>query len=176
MIDLEGFEWTCASIGVRRRSIPDLVFEGPLCFEAADDNPNVKVLEKTDDVCVAEIHGRHFSYIRCVLPMPIQGAHDHQLNFGVWASLSEVNFGRYVDAFFDLDQSKLGLMFDYLGNALPGYPNTENLQLTVAPRDNRLRPQVYVQDDHACHPLFIDQQRGISQDKLAEFLASMDKG
>lgn len=167
----DAWEWTCACCGARKRGIPDLAFEGPLAWHARDADPNVTIIGKTDDFCVAEIAGdRHF-WIRCVLPLPLAFAPGEFFGFGVWSTLSRENARRYRESFDDTDQGRLGGMFGYLGNALPGYPDTGNLHLTVVPRDGRQRPLAWVLDRHADHPLWRDQRDGIGEERLAAVLS-----
>lgn len=170
-LDLSAWEWTCACCGARKRGIPDLAFDGPVAWRRADRDPDIRVLEKSDDFCEIVIHGDRFTFIRCVLPVPLAFAPGEFFGFGVWSTLGRENALRYRETFHDDDQGSLGAMFGYLGNVLPGYPDTENLRLTVQPRDGGQRPLVRVQDHHSDHPLWRDQRDGIGEDRLADLLS-----
>lgn len=170
-MDLDAWEWTCACCGERKRGIPDLAFEGPLAWHARDADPAVRIIAKDDDFCEAETGGARHVWIRCVLPVPLAFAPGAFFGFGVWSTLSPANAERYRETFLEEDQSRLGAMFGYLGNILPGYPDTENLRLTVVPRDERQRPLAWVQDHHADHPLWRDQRDGIDDGQLAGLLS-----
>jgi hypothetical protein len=170
-MDLSQWEWTCACCGQRKRGVPDQAFDAPIHHHwAAGDDPDFQVLEKTDDDCVMEIAGDRAYFIRGVLEVPIHGT-DQRLGFGVWSTLSEQNYHRYADSFFDDDQSKLGPMFGYLANRLPAYPDTLNLKLDVLPQDNRQRPLLRLWDEAAEHPLYRDQSFGVDTGRLTELLS-----
>lgn len=170
-MDLSGWEWTCACCGERKRGIPACAFEGPVAWYVAERDPEVTVFHKSSDFCEIAIHGDRFVYIRCVLPVPLRFAPGEAFEFGVWSTLGPENAARYRATFDDDDQSKLGPMFGYLGNILPGYPSTENLQLDVFPRDDGQRPAVRVREHDAGHPLYRDQREGWDEDRLAEILS-----
>ena len=108
--------------------------------------------------------------MRGVCLLPVVGS-DQAFGFGVWVSLSADNFARYVETFEDDDQSKLGAMFGWLSNRLPSYPDTINLQTTVVPQDGGARPQVWINEAHAEHPLYQEQHQGISKKRLGKIYA-----
>jgi len=172
-MDLSQWEWTCACCGQRKRGVPEQAFDAPIHHHwAAGGDPDFKVLEKTGDHCVMEIGGSRAFFIRCVLEVPIRNT-DERLGFGVWSTLSEQNFQRYADSFSDHDQVRLGPMFGYLANRLPGYPDTLNLKLDVLPQDNLQRPLLRLWDADSEHPLYIDQSRGIDIDRLTGLLSQI---
>ena len=78
---------------------------------------------------------------------------------------------RYSDTFESRDQSRLGAMFGWLNNRIPFYPETLNLQNSVVPQDGDQRPEVWISDEHRDHPLFIEQQEGMTLERLGEIHA-----
>lgn len=172
-MDLRDWEWTCACCGERKRGVPDLAFDAPLVWQARDRDPAIRAIGKDDDFCVVEIGGERHVWIRCVLPVPLTFAPGEFFGYGVWSTLSAANAERYRASFSDADQAKLGEMFGYLGNSLPGYPETENMHLTVAPRDGGQRPLVRVRDRHAGHPLWRDQRDGMDAERLGALLSGI---
>jgi hypothetical protein len=119
----------------------------------------------SDDLCRTP-DGQYF--VRSVLELPLIGGPEPTFEFGVWGSLSEANFRRYVDSFDDLDQSKLGLMFSYLSNEVRGYPNSFALPANLQTRDNRQRPFMLLEPTD--HPLVIAQRDGIAFEKVLEII------
>lgn len=118
-----------------------------------------------DDLCRTD--DGHF-FVRAVLELPLIGGPQTTFEFGVWGSLSEVNFYRYVESFDDDDQSKLGSMFSYLSNEVRGFQDSFALQADMEPRDDRLRPVLLL---HATdHPLAIAQRDGISFEKVLDIV------
>ena len=172
-MDLATWEWTCPCCGQRKRGIPDLAFDAPIQHLWAEQgDTSFEVIEKTNDLCRMHIDGAPFRFIRCVIEIPIRGT-EARIGFGVWSTLSEANFARYRDSFDDEDQSKLGVMFGYLSNRLPAYPDTVNLKVSVSPRDGRLRPLVHLLDDHRDHPLYADQEHGYGAERLIEIIGQI---
>jgi hypothetical protein len=172
-MDLAEWEWTCACCGQRKRGIPDFGYDAPIHHDWAEEgDPEFKVLKKGSDACLMEIAGTRCYFIRCVLPIPVVGSED-RFAFGVWASLSEASFKRYVETYSNDDQSKIGPLFGYLANRLPVYPDTLNLKLDVLPQDSNQRPVLRLWDEHAEHPLYVDQTQGIDADRLAALLSEI---
>lgn len=75
-----------------------------------------------------------------MLRLPLIGAPEECLGFGVWSTLSEKNFGRYIETFDSGEQEDLGPWFGWLSNRLKGYPDTLNLKCQVHPQSGRQRP------------------------------------
>ncbi|HIC81237.1 MAG TPA: DUF2199 domain-containing protein [Kiloniellaceae bacterium] len=164
---MEPFAFTCACCGETVSGLPEIGYDAPAYYHALSPQERETKAVLAGDLC--SIDQEDF-FIRAVCRVPIVGT-DRDFGWGVWVSLSEENFKRYVETFSDTDQSKLGSMFGWFSNALPGYPDTLNLQTTVVPQDNNKRPLVYINDAHRDHPLYIEQQRGLSRSRLAEIYA-----
>ena len=164
---MEPFAFTCPCCGQEVVGIPELGYDAPLYYALLSEEERQQRAKLSSDFC--SIDGEDF-FIRAVCRVPVEGT-DQDFGWGVWVSLSEENFRRYFDSYEDPDQSRLGGMFGWFSNELPGYPDTRNLQTTVVPQDGNLRPLVYINDVHADHPLFVEQREGISQAKLARIYA-----
>ncbi|MDO9223228.1 MAG: DUF2199 domain-containing protein [Caulobacter sp.] len=117
----------------------------------------------SDDLC--RTADGHF-FVRSVLVLPLIGGPEPTFEFGVWGSLSEANFWRYVECFDDTDQSKLGLMFSYLSNEVRGFPDSFALHANLQPRDDRQRPFMLLEPTD--HPLAVAQRDGIVFEKVLE--------
>lgn len=164
---MEPFAFTCPCCGKQVVDLPELTYDAPHYYAALPEEERSRRAWLTSDFC--SVDEEHF-FIRAVCALPIEGM-DRDFGWGVWVTLSEQNFRRYVETYEDAGQSRLGPMFGWFSNRLPGYPDTVNLQTTVVPRDDNLRPLVYVKDVHGDHPLFIEQRDGIPQAKLAQLYA-----
>jgi hypothetical protein len=157
----------CSCCGREIAGLPDLAYDAPLHYHELPAAERAERAKLSDDLCA--IDGRdHF--VRGVLLLPVE-ASDEVFAFGVWVSLSADNFRRYVATFEDPDQSKLGAMFGWFCNRIPYYPETLNLRTTVVPQDAGARPQVWISDVHADHPLYLEQQNGITRARLGEIYA-----
>lgn len=163
---MEAFSFTCPCCGEEVVGLPDMAYDSPVYYPSDAGTAREAKARLTSDFCSVGDD----RFIRGVCRVPIAGS-DQDFGWGIWVSLSKENFQRYFDSFGDADQSKLGGMFGWLCNRLPGYPDTLNLQTTVVPQDDNRRPLVYVSDVHQDHPLFIEQREGMSQDKLARIYA-----
>jgi len=165
---MEPFAFTCPCCGKRVVGLPDLGYDSPAYWSRDPEKQRARHARLTSDFC--QLDDEHF-FIRAVCRVPIQGT-DQTFGWGVWVSLSAENFRRYKETFHDDDQSKLGSMFGWFSNRLPDYPDTLSLQTTVVPQDGNQRPQVYINDAHDDHPLFIEQKSGMPQAKLAKIYAA----
>lgn len=164
---MTGFTFTCACCGKEIDGLPDLAFKTPDYYFAMSEQERAERAEMSDDFCVIDDTDR---FIRVVCQVPIIGT-EERLGWGVWVSLSEENFERYRETLRDNNQSELGGMFGWFSNRLPGYPDTLNLKTTVMPQDGNQRPLLWINSDHADHPLRIEQQDGIDPERLGEIYA-----
>lgn len=146
--------------------LPDIAYESPASYHALCESDREARGRLSSDFCSVDDD----CFIRAVCRVPVRDS-DHAFGWGVWVSLSQENFRRYIDSYDDADQSKLGPMFGWFSNKLPDYPDTLSLQTTVVPQDGNQRPLVYINDAHADHPLFIEQRDGMPQERLARIYA-----
>lgn len=164
---MEPFAFTCPCCGKRVVGLPDLSYDAPAYWPRDPEKQRARHARLTADLC--SLDDDQF-FIRAVCRVPIRGT-DRTFGWGVWVSLSAENFRRYDETFDDSDQSKLGAMFGWFCNRLADYPDTLRLQTTVVPQDGNQRPLVYINDVHADHPLYIEQQAGMPQERLAKLYA-----
>lgn len=120
----------------------------------------------TDD-CV--IDDKWF-FVRGCIDIPVHGEND-QFSWGVWVSLSEENFKKWMASFHAKQRSHIGPFFGWLNAWLKPYPDTMNLKTKIHLRDNGIRP--YIELEPTDHPLAIEQRNGISKTRLAEIYAQM---
>lgn len=117
----------------------------------------------SSDLCEYEdADGKHF-FVRDCLDIPIHGISEPFL-WGVWVSLSERNYRRYVETYDNPDSTHR--FFGRLCNYLPYYPRTYALKTRVHPRADGNRPIVI--PEKSDHPLSIDFYRGISVARAQE--------
>ncbi len=164
---MEPFTFTCPCCGEEITGLPDVGYDAPAYYPGTPEEAAAQQATLTSDLCT--IAGEDF-FIRALCLVPVQGS-DQDFGWGVWVSLSKENFQRYSESYGDPDQSKLGPMFGWFSNKLPGYPDTLSLQTTVVPQDSNQRPLVYINEVHQDHPLFAEQREGMPQDKLAKLYA-----
>jgi len=160
--------FTCACCGKQIDGLSDLAYSAPIYYDSLPEEDRCRRATLDSDFCVIDGENR---FIRAVCPIPVAGTEAY-FAWGVWVSLSEANFHRYAASFREGHQSKLGSMFGWFSNRLPVYPDTLNLPTTVAPQDGNQRPLVWIGEDRADHPLYIQQRNGISPETLGEIYAA----
>jgi hypothetical protein len=164
---MEPVTFRCSCCGREIAGLPDLAYDAPMHYHQLPESERPARAKLSEDLCTID-EKDHF--VRGVLLLPVAGS-GQSLGFGVWVSLSAENFRRYVETFEDEDQSKLGAMFGWFCNRISYYPDTINLQTVVVPQDRRARPLVRISDVHAGHPLYLEQQSGITRERLGEIYA-----
>ena len=156
--------FVCGICGEKHDGLPDWAYGRPDHWLGITDEERAAG-RASDDLC--RIPGGAF-YVRCFLMIPLIDGPRGNLGMGVWGSLSETNFRRYVETFDDDDQSKLGPMFSYLSNEVAVFPDSLNLKADMVPQDNKQRPQLRLWE--CDHPLFLAQQKGISLEQAWAFV------
>lgn len=123
------------------------------------------------DLCEYEDKdGRHF-FVRGCLEIPIHGISD-PFSWGVWTSLSERSYRRYVETYDNPDTTDR--FFGWLCNSLPYYPRTYALKTHVHPRSGGVRPSVV--PERTDHPLSVDFHEGISVARAQEIAQTLFHG
>lgn len=96
-------------------------------------------------------------FIRTLLEVPIHGVSAPFL-WGVWVSLSQANFQRYLETYDAPDVTDR--YFGWLCNRLPEYPDTYAMKTMVQVRSAGQRPVIELEPTD--HPLALDWRQGIS--------------
>ena len=163
--------WTCDVCGETHHGLFDLACGKPAHWPGTEDKAPNSALDLSgnflsEDFCVLE--GRHF-FVRATLQLPIRGSGGQQFGFGVWTTLSRLNFERYIETFDNGEQDGLGPWFGWFSNRLEGYPDTLSLKCQVHPMSGRQRPRVELEPTN--HPLAVEQQSGVTFDRVLELYA-----
>jgi hypothetical protein len=122
--------WICSTCGIVHGGVFDLACRRPDFWQGSEAiKSNSIVATSTNflsqDFCVAD--NEHF-FIRCILQLSILGLEGCFFGYGVWSTLSKVNFAKYVETFDDAGQGGLGPWLGWFSNRLKGYPDTLNLK------------------------------------------------
>lgn len=153
----------CSTCDKWHEGFPDVGYDRPRYASDIPDCERPTRVFLTTDLCVVD--DEHF-FIRCVLPLRVRGI-DDTFCWGVWSTLSKANFLRYQSA-YDEDMSDWAPMFGFLSNALPHYPDTLGLRLSIQPRAKGERPAATLEPTD--HPLAIDQRDGILFEDVLRFV------
>jgi hypothetical protein len=111
----------------------------------------------TSDLCQYRDSDGEHQFIRVCLEIPIHGVEDPFV-WGVWVSLSDASFKRYVETYDTPDPQDC--YFGWLCNYLPYYEKTYALKCQVHVRAGGIRP--YIELEATEHPLSRDFHEGIS--------------
>jgi hypothetical protein len=82
------------------------------------------------------------------------------LVWGVWTSLSQKNFERFVSLLDSPDRHEEPPYFGWLSSRIPMYPETLNLKTHVHLRPHNARP--YVELEPTDHSLAAEQREGMT--------------
>ncbi|HEY2148850.1 MAG TPA: DUF2199 domain-containing protein [Pirellulales bacterium] len=155
-------KWRCQKCGVEHDDIP-------LCFgiEApwraiVPEREFAQRVTLSPDQCVVD--KEHF-FIRGHVQIPIH-EYPEPLAFSVWSSLSERSFLQMCELWESPDRASDPPYFGWLCSAIPIYPSTIHLKLSVRPRPPGQTPLFIVEPTE--HPLAIDQHNGITIERWNE--------
>jgi hypothetical protein len=156
------FSFKCASCDDIHEGSPSFAFHAPDPWLAQPEAVQTDGHLGSDLCRYEDADGAHF-FIRVLLEVPIHGIDDPFL-WGVWVSLSETNYQRYVDTYDAPITSDR--YFGWFCNRLPWYPDSLNLKTEVHPRAGKQRPFIVLEDTR--HPLAVDYHQGISVQRAQE--------
>ena len=114
------------------------------------------------DLCV--IRGENF-FIRGNVEIPIIDS-DEIFGYSVWVSLSQQNFERTRELWFEPKRVEEEPYFGWFSSQLPNYPDTINLKTLVHTRPVGIVP--YIELEGTDHPLAVEQREGITMERVQE--------
>jgi len=156
--------WVCASCGEVHDELPVVAFPAPYVWYAASEAEREADFDLTSDTCIWK--NEHF-FVRCSLDLPIIGT-NQVLGFGIWSTLSEANFDRYLDHWDDPDRATLGPMFSWLANVVPDYPDCSTIKCNVHPLEPDFRPRLEI--ERSDHLLSRHYHEGVTPDYAAAYV------
>ena len=163
--------FTCRSCGEVHRELPAWHFDAPIQVLGIPEIERASRVELTADDCV--IDGKQF-YAKGLLELPLRKL-KQPFVWGVWVSLSEDSYERFVDLFNDPLRKAGPSFFGWLCNSLPDYPETQLLKTYLHIREFPMRP--WIELEPTDHPLAIDQRDGLPEERaiaMAERLLHSD--
>lgn len=154
------FRFQCRTCGADHEGAPSFSSDAPIYYRWLSEEERTQRALLDSDTCVIE--DREF-FIRVCLEVPIHGFDDPFL-WGVWVSLSQKNFTRYLETWDAPDEGDC--YFGWFSTFLPYYPDPLNLKTYVHPRANGLRP--WIELEPTDHPLAVDYHQGITLARAQE--------
>ncbi|RQP25226.1 DUF2199 domain-containing protein [Piscinibacter terrae] len=166
------FSFKCSCCGEIHEGSPSYAFKSPDHYHGLTDEQKASMGHLSSDFCTITHDDGTDYFIRAILEVPIHGVEEPFL-WGLWASLSEKSFKRYVETY---DEPVAGdVFFGWVCNAVPWYPpHASSLAANVVVQVGGQRPLLHLhQANGDAHPLILDQRHGITVAKaqeIAEFL------
>ena len=122
------FRFKCRTCDEWHEGVPHLGAEAPLYYYAIPEEERERRCDLGSDDCVID---EEFFFVRGRIEIPVHGL-EEMFGWGVWASLSKANFHEYMAHYEDPERAALGPYFGWLSAAIGGYPDTENLKVSVS--------------------------------------------
>jgi len=161
------FRFKCHTCGEIHEGMPTFGADRPLSFyEIPKEDRDTRCQSSNDDCVIDE----KWFFIRGCIDIPVHGA-DDGFSWGVWVSPSEENYLTWRDNFGEPKRSHVGPFLGWLNAWLKPYPDTMNLKTMVHLRDDGIQP--YIEIEPSNHPLSIEQQNGVSVERLSEIYSIM---
>lgn len=160
------FAFKCDCCGQIHEGSPSIGYRMPDQYACLSEEQRAAMGQLDSDFCTLT-HETHTDYfIRAVLEVPIHGIEEPFL-WGVWVSLSEESFKRYVDTYDDPVEGDG--FFGWVCNAILAYPFAESRPADVVVQLGGQRPKVILhRGEPETDPLVIDQVQGMSVARAQE--------
>lgn len=154
------FAFKCNCCGEIHEGSPSIGYRMPDQYACLSEEQRSAMGKISSDFCtITHDEGTDY-FIRAVLEVPIHGVEEPFL-WGVWVSLSEKSFNRYVQT-YDSPVEGDGF-FGWVCNAIPAYPYGNSRPADVVVQIGGQRPKVFLhRGEHEDDTLVIDQVHGIS--------------
>ncbi|WAC73760.1 DUF2199 domain-containing protein [Roseateles sp. SL47] len=92
------FAFTCTCCGRLHEGSPSVAYSSPWHYSQLTDDEKTSLAKIDSDLCRISSGDQTDYFVRCVLEIPIHGVDDPFI-WGVWSSLSEKSFRRYVETY-----------------------------------------------------------------------------
>lgn len=160
------FAFKCSCCGEIHEGSPSFGFRMPDQYACLSEAQRAAMGALTEDLCTITHEDGTDRFIRAVLEVPIHGFQEPFL-WGIWVSLSEKSFNRYVDTYGDPVEGDG--FFGWVCNEISVYPFGESRPADVRVQLGRARPTVMLHhSDGTRDPLVVDQVYGISMARAQE--------
>ena len=166
------FAFTCTCCGKVHEGSPSFAYDAPWQYSTLSDEQKKTIGKLSSDICTINHEEGTDHFVRTILEVPIHGVTE-PFTWGVWVSLSEKSFTRYVETYDDPVEGEG--FFGWLCNQLPYYPETNALAADVIVQVGGIRPTLRLHHgSEENHQLITDQRDGITvarAQEIAEYVA-----
>jgi hypothetical protein len=164
------FAFKCTCCGEMHEGSPSIAFKAPDQYACLSDEQKSSMGKLSSDFCTITHEEGTDYFIRAVLEVPIHGI-DEPFLWGVWVSLSEKSFRRYVETY---DEPVEGdRFFGWVCNKPRAYPWESSRPADVNVQLGGQRPKVVLhRGENESDPLVLGQCNGISVARAQEIAES----
>lgn len=152
-------KYKCSCCGKEHDEWPALTYSSPTSYYELTEDEKKEIGQLSDDFCIIKHPDQTDRFIRCTLTQKVID-HCHNLDYGIWVSLSEKNYQNYYDNYENDNQ--VTEYFGWFCSSIPGYDNTRGIPTTVRTRTGNKRPDVIPHEDFD-HPFVNDYYSGITK-------------
>ena len=164
------FRFKCGFCDEWHEGMPTFACHYPQNYLDIPEKERAKRCKATPDYCV--IDGL-WHFVRGCIEIPVIGE-EEPFVWGVWVSLSDKSFKKYMEYFDKPKSSHIGPFFGWLNSSLPYPDTTYNMKTMVYLRDDGKRP--FIQLEPTDHPLAIEQYGGITVERVEEIFTMVVHG
>ena len=168
------FAFICSCCGKVHEGSPSFSFDAPWQYASLSEAQKETMGKLSSDFCTITHEEGTDYFIRTTLEIPIHGVTE-PFTWGVWVSLSEKSFRRYVET-YDNPVPGEGF-FGWVCNNLPVYPNENSLATDVVIQGGGMRPKLYLHSgSDEDEQVILDQLNGISVARAQELAERAQHG
>jgi hypothetical protein len=163
--------WKCSQCGQSHDDPPrSYGFDAPLAWHSTPEAERRGRSELDEEFCI--LNDTDF-FVRGCLEIPVLDG-ETPCVWGVWVSLSAVNFERSMNLIEDENRVTEPPYFGWLSSRIQIYPDTYLLKTHVHTRELGMRP--FVELEPTDHPLAVEQRQGITENRVREIAALSEHG
>lgn len=141
----------------------ELTFKRPDDVASLSNEERVKMVKDSSDLCILE--GTRF-FVRTVLPLPVLDR-DIPYSIGLWVEVQQSAYNRIFELWSETDQTNEPPFSANIANKIPTLPDTIGLAAYLHLAGPTTRPSIVIASE--AHPLYVEQQRGISAHRAYEY-------
>lgn len=161
------FAFKCSCCGAIHEGSPSIGYRMPDQYASLSEEQRTTMGRLGEDFCTITHEDGMDHFVRAILEVPIHGI-DEPFLWGIWVSLSQKSFDRYVETFNEPVEGDG--FFGWVCNEIAAYPYGESRPADVYVQLGRERPKIVLHrlEGAIRDPLVIDQTHGISMARAQE--------
>lgn len=160
------FRFKCLACEEWHEGMPSFGATAPLYYYSMPETQREERCHLTSETCVVD---DEIFFVRGCIETPVIGVAEPFV-WGAWVSLSSKSFDEFVATFEYPNRSEFGPYFGWLSSEFLVYPSSQSLKTHLHIRELGLRPLIEIEPTD--HPLAIEQQAGITVERVAEIYAA----